>query len=144
AQLWARISSDHGIRANTRTLIERKAAQGRAPGYLYLLEWPAPFMGGRYGSVHGTDVPLIFDNPDRWPLTAGSPQSDILANEMSAAFVAFAKNGSPGTPKLPWRAYEPTSKPTMVFNVQSAVQNDPDHDLLALLPPGGRMPGTGI
>ena len=144
AQLWARISSDHGIRANTRTLIERKAAQGRAPGYLYLLEWPAPFMGGRYGSVHGTDVPLIFDNPDRWPLTAGSPQSDILANEMSAAFVAFAKNGDPGTPKLPWRAYEPTSKPTMVFNVQSAVQNDPDHDLLALLPPGGRMPGTGI
>lgn len=144
AQLWARISSDHGIRATTRTLIERKAALGRAPGYLYILKWPAPFMGGRYGSVHGTDVPLIFDNPDRWPLTAGSPESNVLADQMSAAFVAFAKNGTPGTPELPWSAYNPNSKPTMVFNFQSGVQNDPDHDLLSLLPPGGGMRGMGM
>ena len=143
AQLWARISSDHGIRASTRTLIERKAALGRAPAYLYLLEWPAPFMGERYGSVHGTDVPLFFHNPDRWPLTAGSRQSDLLADEMSAAIAAFAKNGSPGTLKLPWLAYDPISKPTMVFSVQSAVQNNPDHDLLALLPSGEPMPGMG-
>ena len=64
AQLLARISSDQGIRANTRTVIERKAALGRAPAFVYLLKWPAPFMGGRYGSVHGTDVPLIFHNPE--------------------------------------------------------------------------------
>jgi para-nitrobenzyl esterase len=141
AQLWARISSDHGIRANTRTLIERKAALGRAPGYLYLLEWPAPFMGGRYGSVHGTDVPLIFHNPELWPLTAGSRESGVLADRVSAAFVAFAKTGAPGTPELPWAPYDPSSKPTMVINVQSGVQNDPDRDLLALFPPGGGTRG---
>lgn len=143
ARLWARISSDHGIRATTRTLVERKAALGHAPGYLYLLEWPAPFMGGRYGAVHGTDVPLIFHNPELWPLTAGSRESGILADRMSAAFVAFAKSGVPGTPELPWRAYDPNSKPTMVFNVHSGIQNDPDHDLLAMLPPGGAR-GMGM
>jgi para-nitrobenzyl esterase len=136
SQLYARIVSDRGIRANTRTVIERKAAQGRAPAFLYLLEWPAPFMGGRYGSVHGTDVPLIFHNPELWPLTAGSPQSGALADSMSDAFIAFAKNGNPSTPQLPWEPYTPTSEPTMIFNVRSGVQNDPDHDLLALLPLG--------
>ena len=143
ARLWARISSDHGIRANTRTLIERKAVQGGAPGFLYLLEWPAPFMGGRYGSVHGTDVPLIFHNPEVWPLTAGSPQGPILADTMSSAFIAFAKTGRPGTPELAWEAYRPETKPTMIFNVQSGVRNDPDRDLLALVPKSTSMNGMG-
>jgi para-nitrobenzyl esterase len=138
AQLLARISSDQGIRATTRTLIERKAAAGRAPAYLYLLTWPAPYMDGRYGSVHGTDVPLIFNNPELWPLTAGSQTSRAVAARMSGAFIAFAKTGNPGTPELAWPAYNPSAKPTMVFDVQSAAKNDPDHDLLALLPQGGR------
>ena len=133
SQVYARIASDRGIRATTRTLIERKAALGGAPGFLYVLKWPAPFMGGRYGSVHGTDVPLIFHNPELWPLTAGSPDSAALANTMSDAFIAFAKTGNPSTPHLPWQPYSDTEKPTMIFDRQSAVQNNPDHDLLALL-----------
>jgi len=135
AQLWGRIVSDHGIRATTKTLIERKVALGHAPGFLYLLEWPAPYMGGRYGSVHGTDVPLIFLNPEAWLLTAGSKQSGAVADAMSAAFVSFAKTGVPGTRALPWPAFNPGTKPTMIFDVTSGVKNDPDHDLLALLPP---------
>ena len=135
-QLLARISSDRGIRANTRTVIERKAALGKAPGFLYLLRWPAPYMDGRYGSVHGTDVPLIFHNPELWPLTAGAKDGRIMADRMAGAFIAFAKTGNPSTPELPWPAYDPNSKPTMVFDTQSGAKNDPDRDLLALLPPG--------
>jgi para-nitrobenzyl esterase len=135
-QLLARISSDRGVRANTRTVIERKAALGKAPGFLYLLRWPAPFMDGRYGSVHGTDVPLIFHNPELWPLTAGAKDGRIMADRMAGAFIAFAKTGKPSTPELPWPAYDPNTKPTMVFDTQSGAKNDPDRDLLALLPPG--------
>jgi para-nitrobenzyl esterase len=101
-------------------------------------------MGGRYGSVHGTDVPLIFHNPELWPLTAGSPENRIMADHMSDAFIAFAKNGTPGTRELPWAAYEPAAKPTMIFDVQSGVKNDPDHNLLALLPPRPRGRGLGF
>ncbi|HUP04991.1 MAG TPA: carboxylesterase family protein [Bryobacteraceae bacterium] len=137
SQLLARISSDQGIRATTRTVVERKAAGGRAKAYLYLLTWPAPYMDGRYGSVHGTDVPLIFHNAELWPLTAGSKESGTVADRMSDAFIAFAKTGSPATAETPWAAYEPGTKPTMLFDVRSGVQNDPDHDLLALLPQGG-------
>ncbi len=142
--LLARISSDQGTRASTRTLIERKAALGRAPGYLYLLTWPAPYMDGRYGSVHGTDVPLIFHNPELWPLTAGSKESGAVADRMADAFIAFAKTGSPGTPELPWPAYNPNSKPTMIFDVKSGAQNDPHRELISLLPAGGRGRGRGM
>ena len=91
-------------------------------------------MNGRYGSVHGTDVPLIFHNPESWPLTAGSQDNRVLADRMSSAFVAFAKTGDPSTPELRWLAYDRNVKQTMVFDVQSGVRNDPDKDLLALLP----------
>lgn len=142
ANLLARIESDQGIRTNTRTVIERKAALGRAPAYLYLLTWQAPFMGGRYGSVHGTDVPLIFHNPELWPLTAGSPENRIMADRMADAFIAFAKTGNPGTAELPWASYDASTRPTMIFDVQSGVKNNPDHELLALLPP--RRAGRGL
>jgi para-nitrobenzyl esterase len=133
AQLHARISSDRAVRANTRTVIERKAALGKAPAFLYLLKWPAPFMGGRYGSVHGTDVPLIFHNPDLWPLTAGAKDGPAVADHMAGAFIAFAKTGNPSTPELPWPAYRPDAKPTMIFDTTSRAENDPDHELLGLL-----------
>ena len=142
--LLARISSDQGLRATTRTLIERKAAAGHAPGYLYLLRWPAPYMDKRYGSVHGTDVPLIFHNPELWPLTAGSKESGAVADAMADAFIAMAKTGNPGTARLPWAPYNPSAKPTMQFDVQSGVKNDPDRELLALLPQGGRGRGRGM
>ena len=144
AQLLARISSDRGIRATTRTLIGRKAALGRAPAFLYLLTWPAPFMDGRYGSVHGTDVPLIFHNPELWPLTAGSAENGVVADRMADAFIAFAKNGTPGTRELPWPAYDPGMKPTMIFDVQSGVKNDPDRDLLSRLPQNSMGRGGGL
>ncbi|MEO8597629.1 MAG: carboxylesterase family protein [Candidatus Solibacter sp.] len=137
ANVLARIASDRGVRANTRTVIERKAALGKAPSFLYLLKWPAPFMDGRYGSVHGTDVPLIFHNPELWPLTAGSADGKRMADYMAGAFFAFAKTGNPSTPEVPWPAYTPAQKPTMVFDTKSGAQNDPDHELLAMLPPGG-------
>jgi para-nitrobenzyl esterase len=139
AILLARISSDRGVRTSTRTVIERKAALGSAPTFLYLLRWPAPFMNGRYGSVHGTDVPLIFHNPDLWPLTAGSQDATAVADRMAGSFIAFAKTGNPSTPDLPWPAYDPASRPTMVFDRRSGARNNPDSELLALLPGGGRQ-----
>jgi hypothetical protein len=65
-----------------------------------------------------------------WPLTAVSSEGVALANSISDPFIAFAKTGNPTTPQLAWTPYTPT----MIINVRSCVQNDPDHDLLALLP----------
>ena len=59
-----------------------------------------------------------------------------MADKMAGAFVAFAKTGNPSTPELPWQPYNPGAKPTMIFDTESGVKNDPDRDLLALLPRG--------
>jgi para-nitrobenzyl esterase len=45
---------------------------------------------------------------------------------MSAAWIAFARTGSPNGPGLPeWPAYDLKNRATMVFDVPSAAGNDP-------------------
>ena len=49
-----------------------------------------------------------------------------LADKVSDAWIAFARSGDPNTPKLPrWPAFNATDRPTMVFNNESRVENDP-------------------
>ena len=86
--------------------------------------------------MHGTDVPLIFHNPDLWPLTAGAEGRPVMADRMADAFIAFAKTGNPSTPALPWPAYDARTKPTMVFDSQSGAKNDPDRDCWRCCLPG--------
>jgi len=49
----AQIFTDSGARRAAVTQAERKAAQGKAPAYMYL--WYAP-LAGKFGAVHGLDV----------------------------------------------------------------------------------------
>ena len=59
-------------------------------------------------------------------MTSGSPDAPALADKVSSAWIAFARTGDPNTPKLPrWPAFNPKDRPTMVFNNQSKVENDP-------------------
>ena len=77
-----------------------------------------------------TSRPFAFDNIQAAKrLTGGGPEAVALADKVSDAWIAFARTGSPDTPKLPtWTKYNSTARPTMVFNTQSAVVNDPIRD----------------
>jgi para-nitrobenzyl esterase len=45
---------------------------------------------------------------------------------MMDAWLAFARAGSPGHEGIgPWPAYDAATRPTMVFDRQSGLQNDP-------------------
>ena len=61
---------------------------------------------------------------------AGLPTHLMLPKKISSdAWIAFARTGNPNTPKLPpWTKYNSADRPTMVFNTQSAVVNDPIRD----------------
>jgi para-nitrobenzyl esterase len=55
---------------------------------------------------------------------AAAPQ--ILAEQMSEAWLAFARPGDPATGALPdWPAYDPERRATMVFDVESRLAEDP-------------------
>ena len=62
----------------------------------------------------------------RSPWTAGFPGLESLADQVSDAWLAFARGGNPNTPKLPqWPAFDVARRATMVFDTKSAVADDP-------------------
>jgi para-nitrobenzyl esterase len=111
-------------------MADLKAAQ-TAPVYMYWFGWKTPVLDGRPLAYHCQDLAFWFDNIDlAAQATGGTDDARSLASKMSAALVAFAKNGSPNHAGLPeWPQYTAATRPTMVFeNEQVTVRNDPDKD----------------
>ncbi len=130
--LQARMLTDRGARRAASTMAERKAALGRAPAYLYLFTWPSPAMDGQLGAIHGVDVGLTFNNT-RGAMVGDSPAMHTLAERYSRAWVAFARSGNPSHAGIPeWPAFDPETRPTMVFDEHVSLESDPLRDLRAL------------
>jgi para-nitrobenzyl esterase len=133
-KLLGRIATDRAWRRNAITLAERKAALGAAPAYLYLLTFESVPFGGRYGSVHGTEMPLFYYNLDKWPIAGTSAAAYTLAGQMAGSYIAFARTGKPTVPGFgDWPAYNATGRATMIFDANTRVENAPDQRLLDLV-----------
>ncbi|MFL6417620.1 MAG: carboxylesterase/lipase family protein [Bryobacteraceae bacterium] len=131
--LMARMNTDRGLRRNSIAVAERRNAGGRALAYMYRIDWRSVPYNGKFGAVHGVDVPMVFDNVNAWPLVGTSAQAVALAHQMSSAWVAFARTGDPNTSEIPkWPAYRPDTRATMIFDAKVRVDNAPDRDLLSL------------
>ena len=78
-------------------------------------------------ACHGLDVPFLFDNVAiSHNLVGEGPDAYWMAEQISEAYIAFAKTGNPNNPKLPsWPPYDQTNRATMVFDKVSKVVNDP-------------------
>ena len=72
----------------------------------------------------------MFDNLGRCSnLTGGDSQADVLAEQMSQAWINFARYGDPNHAGLPhWPAYSAAKGETMVFDTPCLVQADPDRE----------------
>ena len=104
----------------------RKAAQGAAPAYMYLLEWETTAARGKLRAPHAVEIPLVFDNVDKALSFMGRDNPQSLAEQMSEAWLAFARTGNPSTAALPdWPTYDTDRRATMVFNHESRVVEDP-------------------
>jgi para-nitrobenzyl esterase len=105
---------------------ELRAAQG-SPAYVYQLNYRSPLENGRFGAMHGMDIPLVFDNIAQ-PGSPSGKDADTqkAADQMSEAFIAFARTGNPAHAGIPeWKPYELPSRATMVFDVNSQLVDDP-------------------
>jgi para-nitrobenzyl esterase len=126
SDIYFLIASDNRYGAPVMKIAERRAALGKGQVFLYYFRWESPLEGGRLKSPHTIEIPFAFDNVKISRLTATSPDAPALADKVSDAWIAFARKGDPNTPKLPrWPAFNPKDRPTMVFNNQSKVENDP-------------------
>ena len=107
----------------------RKSAQ-RAPVYNYVVTWNPPSKGGTLKSPHGIEVPLVFDSVKETPgQTGGGPEAQRMADQMSAAWAAFAHTGDPNTKAIPqWSKFDTKNYTTMYFDTPSKAANDADRD----------------
>jgi para-nitrobenzyl esterase len=127
SDIYFLIASDHRYSGPVMKIAERRAALGKGPVYLYYFRWETPAEGGRLKSPHTIEIPFAFDNVKAATrLTGGGPEAMALADKVSDAWIAFARTGNPNTPKLPrWTPFNATDRPTMVFDNDSRVVNDP-------------------
>ena len=114
---------------------ERKVEQDAAPVYVYLLAWETKANEGRLRAHHALDVPLVFNNIENMRDMVGpGPEPQRIADLMSAAWIAFARTGNPNTDELPpWPAYDLENRATMVFDLNSEVQQDPYGEIRRIL-----------
>jgi para-nitrobenzyl esterase len=117
------------------TLAERKAAQNAGLVFMYLLTWETPVARGSLKCPHALEIPLVFDNVETARNFVGRGEDpQTLAEQMSEAWLAFARSGDPNTGAIPrWPAYDASSRTTMIFDVASRVENDPMAEVRKIL-----------
>src|SRR5580658_4529162 len=55
--LWEQVISAR-VMQGTQFVAERKAAKGRAPAYVWLMEWETPVGGGIFKTPHTMEIPF--------------------------------------------------------------------------------------
>ena len=113
-------------------LIESRAKECSAPTFSYVFAFDFPYETGN-GAWHCSDIPFAFHNAELVPVCNVPGVSDLLEHRYSAAYTNFAKYGNPSDPSLPaWPACEPGKEYCMVFDVDCAVRENHDHELVLL------------
>lgn len=123
---------------------EERARIG-APTWMYQLDFPSPEAGGVLGAFHTLDIGLVFDNVQLPAARTGNtPEARALAGQMADAFIRLAQSGDPNGGSLPaWPHYDLDTRPTMIFDRDSRIENDPrraEREWLSVAPyikPGG-------
>lgn len=131
--LFLRMDTDASFfRQGVETQAERKAAQGGAPVYMYRFEYYSPVRQGRLKAMHCMEIPFVFDNLEAGkPYTGSGPNAQRIADQMSAAWVAFARTGIPAHRGIPqWTAFNADQRATMVFGAgaEARLVNDPGRE----------------
>ncbi|KPV40903.1 carboxylesterase/lipase family protein [Alicyclobacillus ferrooxydans] len=102
---------------------------GDSPLYVYRFDWQSTAAKGVLKACHALEIPFVFntiDDPSSQVFTGDSADRAAVAMQMHHAWIAFAHTGNPNTGELPqWPAYNLDSRPTMIFDVESRVVNDP-------------------
>ena len=102
-------------------------AMGDTRQYLYVFAKPSPHMDGTFATNHCTEMPYVFNNIWLGRYMVGCDKSAYkLADLMSDIWVSFAKDGCPDVKKFKWEAYNPDTKPMVVFNDKTVTVHQGD------------------
>lgn len=129
--LWSSIVTDQMFATNSIIAAESKARAGKAPVYMYKIDWETPVLGGKLRSPHAVELPFVFDTVYSAEGLVGVGESqDKMAKAMSQSFAAFAHNGNPNTLGLPhWPGYSMDTRAVLIYDDELRVENDPDGEI---------------
>ena len=104
-------------------------AKLNGPTWMYQLDFGSP-VEPRLGAFHSFDIALAFDNCDKPGAKTGmGVEARKVAAAMSETFIAFARTGDPNNAAIPaWGRYTLPERATMIFDVDSRIENDPRAD----------------
>lgn len=123
--LFSAVLSDHAYRIPAIRLAEARAAHG-ADTFVYEFAQPSPVREGALGACHMAEIGHLFDNPAD-PLRGQDDPQDLAA-QLRAAWIAFARDGRPGTADglLPeWPGYAPHRHVLRLGGGTPTVREDP-------------------
>ena len=121
-------ATDRGYFLDTTILAGLRADAGPAKTYVYSFERETPVQGGRYFAPHALEIPYVFDSLAKAGGIAGpvTPASQKLADQVSALWASFARDGVPKASGVPaWTPYDTRTRPTLMIDAASRMQNDP-------------------
>jgi para-nitrobenzyl esterase len=93
-----------------------------APTFVYLFGYGSPMLDGWVGACHVLEIPFVFGlqgTENLVSLTGAGPEQDALSDEMMKRWVSFARDTAP------WSRYDTERRPTMCFDVESGLEDDP-------------------
>ena len=129
-QIASTLATEHTFHQPAIRAAAARAAHGY-PTWMYRFTWQSPAFGGIFGSSHAMEIPFVFgtlNHPGAVILTGEGEDRHALSKAMQQSWLAFAHHGDPG-----WAPYR-TDRSTMIFDIASEVQHDPEGDLRQLWP----------
>ena len=92
--------------------------------WVYLFTWPTPVFGGAFGATHALEIPFVWGFVDRpgWSAFVGPNPPVGLSDQMHETWIRFAHEGEPGAE---WPVYDSGRRPTLIFDEQVRVEDDP-------------------
>jgi para-nitrobenzyl esterase len=125
--IYFTILSDRTFLRASMVQADRKAEQGGAPVWFYILDWNTPVDGGKWLCPHALDIGFVFDNVAKSESMSGiGPEQQRMAELMSETWLAFARHGDPNSAAVPaWPPYDAKRRATLIFDLTPRVVDDP-------------------
>ena len=108
-------------------------AHTRAGGAAWMYRLDFAQSTGRMAdeAFHSEDLGFVWNKLNK--TEAADPAAQQLALSMHAAWCAFLRGETPSAPHLPpWPEYNPTTRPTMILNKESRIEQQPSEPELRL------------
>ena len=121
------------VRNNVARMAKMKYELKAAPVFAYFFTWQSPMLEDA-GAWHTAELAFCFDNTKRCEQgTGNTPAAQKLAGKMATAWANFARTGNPSQAGLTWTPTEPDRCPTMVFDDECRMVDDPEGKVRRIL-----------